>query len=124
VAVAPDEGSALELARWWVSFYLTSMGPFYAGTLRAQGFGDAVDAFLAPESGDRGAAQRLVDELVLWGTPDAAREGLARWYAAGADLPGIVLPPGRDLDELEQVLETFSPVRLPAPRVGAATPAG
>lgn len=113
VAVSDDEDAARELARWWVTFYLTSMGPLYVGTLRAQGFAAEVDAILAagPAEPLDPAAQRLLDELVVWGRPDDAREALDRWYAAGAELPAIVLPPGRDLAELEYALEVFSPAR-------------
>jgi alkanesulfonate monooxygenase SsuD/methylene tetrahydromethanopterin reductase-like flavin-dependent oxidoreductase (luciferase family) len=112
VAVAPVRDSARQLASWWVTFYLTSMGPLYARALRAHGFGEAVDAVLAAAaSGGGGTDDTLLDELVLWGEPAAARERLARWYAAGAEFPAIVLPPGRDADELEFALETFSPQR-------------
>jgi alkanesulfonate monooxygenase SsuD/methylene tetrahydromethanopterin reductase-like flavin-dependent oxidoreductase (luciferase family) len=125
VAVAADEKSALELARWWVTFYLSSMGTLYSRTLRTQGFGEAVDAVLDPAAdgrpGPTEAAQRLVDELVVWGTPEAGRQALDRWYAAGAERPAIVLPPGRDLDELDYVLEAFSPSRVIA-ETSAATP--
>jgi alkanesulfonate monooxygenase SsuD/methylene tetrahydromethanopterin reductase-like flavin-dependent oxidoreductase (luciferase family) len=106
-AVAPDQASARGLASWWVTFYLTSMGPLYAQALRAQGFGAAVDGVVA----DGGAApdESLLDELVLWGEPAAARERLAGWYAAGAESPVVVLPPGRELDELLFALEVFGP---------------
>ena len=102
-AVSPD------VAAWWVAFYLTSMGPLYATTLREQGFGAAVDAVVAANG--RGvpptvppAAQVLVDELLL-----TEREGLDRWRAAGADMPVLVLPPGRPVEELEAILRTFAP---------------
>lgn len=98
-----------EVAAWWVAFYLTSMGPLYAATLRERGFGDAVDAVVAANG--RGAAPTvpptarvLVDELVL---TDAA--GLDRWRAAGAELPVVVLPPGRPVAELEEILRAFAP---------------
>ncbi len=98
-----------EVAAWWVVFYLTSMGPLYAATLREQGFGAAVDAVVAANG--RGvpptippAAQVLIDELLL--TDDG---GLERWFAAGADVPVLVLPPGRPLDELEHTLRAFAP---------------
>ena len=109
--VMPGIPSALspDVAAWWVAFYLTSMGPLYATTLREQGFGAAVDTVVAANG--RGvpptvppAAQVLVDELLLTG-----REGLDRWRAAGADMPIAVLPPGRPVDELEAVLRTFRP---------------
>jgi hypothetical protein len=70
--------------------------------------GEAVDAVLAANG--RGvpptvppAAQVLVDELLVTGPGE-----LERWYAAGVDAPGLVLPPGRPLDELEQTLRTFA----------------
>jgi alkanesulfonate monooxygenase SsuD/methylene tetrahydromethanopterin reductase-like flavin-dependent oxidoreductase (luciferase family) len=106
-AVAPDEASARQLAWWWVTFYLTSMGPLYAQTLRAHGFGEAVDAVLA--HGGAAPDESLLDELVVWGDPAAARERLTGWYEAGAESPVVVLPPGRELEELLFALETFSP---------------
>ena len=44
--VAPLIPTALspDVAAWWVTFYLTNMGPLYATTLREQGFGAAVKA--------------------------------------------------------------------------------
>ena len=95
--VAPGIPAALspEVAAWWVAFYLTSMGPLYATSLREQGFGAAVDAVVAANG--RGvpptvppAAQVLVDELLLTGAGE-----LERWRAAGADLPALALPPGQ-----------------------------
>jgi len=108
--VTPGLPTALspEVAAWWVAFYLTSMGPLYATSLREQGLGEAVDAVLAVNG--RGvppnvppAAQVLVDELLVTGPGE-----LERWYAAGVDAPGLVLPPGRPLDELEQTLRAFA----------------
>jgi alkanesulfonate monooxygenase SsuD/methylene tetrahydromethanopterin reductase-like flavin-dependent oxidoreductase (luciferase family) len=109
--VAPGLPTALspEVAAWWVAFYLTSMGPLYAATLREQGFGPAVDAVLAANG--RGvpptvpaAARVLVDELLL-----TQPEDVDRWRAAGADVPVLVLPPGRPEGELAETLEAFRP---------------
>jgi alkanesulfonate monooxygenase SsuD/methylene tetrahydromethanopterin reductase-like flavin-dependent oxidoreductase (luciferase family) len=113
VAVCPDPAAARELAAWWVSFYLTTMGPLYARTLRNAGFPEAVDAVLA--AGNAAAhslpasARVLLDELIVWGDADSARAALDGWYDAGAELPAIVLPPGRDLDELDSMLVALSP---------------
>ena len=93
-----------------MAFYLTSMGPLYATSLREQGFGAAVDAVVA-------ANGRGVPPTVPAAAPGAAstsccspsREDLDRWRAAGADLPALVLPPGRPLDELESTLAAFRP---------------
>jgi alkanesulfonate monooxygenase SsuD/methylene tetrahydromethanopterin reductase-like flavin-dependent oxidoreductase (luciferase family) len=113
-AVLPDPDAAREVTAWWLAFYLTSMGPLYAATLRNRGFGEAVDAVIA--ANPRGAphtlpaaAQVLADELLISGGPDAARVGLDRWYAAGAEMPVIVLPPNRSVEELEHTLRTFRP---------------
>ncbi|PRY51776.1 alkanesulfonate monooxygenase SsuD/methylene tetrahydromethanopterin reductase-like flavin-dependent oxidoreductase (luciferase family) [Geodermatophilus tzadiensis] len=114
VALSPDPAVARQLAWWWVSFYLTSMGPLYAQTLRAHGLGEAVDAVLdaGAATADAGLPERavpLLDELTVWGDATAARQLLDRWYAAGADMPVVVLPPGRALDELDHVLEALRP---------------
>ena len=39
VAISSDPARARATAVWWVAFYLTSMGPLYARTLRRLGFG-------------------------------------------------------------------------------------
>jgi alkanesulfonate monooxygenase SsuD/methylene tetrahydromethanopterin reductase-like flavin-dependent oxidoreductase (luciferase family) len=115
MAVAPDHAAARAVASWWVVFYLTSMGPLYRDTLRRLGFGAAVDDVLAANT-DRGSAEVpasadvLLDELTICGDAAAARAGLQRWYAAGADMPVIVLPPNRATDELDYVLEAMRPV--------------
>jgi alkanesulfonate monooxygenase SsuD/methylene tetrahydromethanopterin reductase-like flavin-dependent oxidoreductase (luciferase family) len=114
VALSPDPATARQLAWWWVSFYLTSMGPLYARTLRAHGLGEAVDAVLdsraaAADDGPPEQVVPLLDELTVWGDGIAARQLLDRWYVAGADMPVIVLPPGRSLDELDHVLESLRP---------------
>jgi alkanesulfonate monooxygenase SsuD/methylene tetrahydromethanopterin reductase-like flavin-dependent oxidoreductase (luciferase family) len=113
VAVSCDAGRARELASWWVTFYLSSMGPLYARTLRNHGLGEAVDAVLATAGTDVPESARfLLDELTVWGDAAQAREAVDRWYAAGADMPIIVLPPGAPLDELDHTLESLNPLRV------------
>ena len=97
------------MAAWWVAFYLTSMGPLYATTLREQGFGAAVDAVVAANG--RGvpptvppAAQVLVDELLL---TDARRPRALVRRGRRAARRGA--PPGRPLEELEHTLRAFAP---------------
>jgi alkanesulfonate monooxygenase SsuD/methylene tetrahydromethanopterin reductase-like flavin-dependent oxidoreductase (luciferase family) len=111
VSVSPDQDRARAGAAWWVAFYLTTMGPLYAQTLRRHGFGDAVDAVLA--AGGSGevpsSAQVLIDELTLCGDAAHVRAGLDRWYDAGADMPGIVLMPNAPVEDLERTLEAFRP---------------
>ena len=111
-AVSSDRAKALEIASWWVAFYLTSMGPLYRETLRRLGHGVAVEQVLAanPTRGTFGvpeSARVLLDELTLWGDAEHAVQGLARWYAAGAQMPTVVLPPGRSVEELDYILEAM-----------------
>jgi alkanesulfonate monooxygenase SsuD/methylene tetrahydromethanopterin reductase-like flavin-dependent oxidoreductase (luciferase family) len=115
VAVSDDPATARAVASWWVTFYLTRMGPLYARALRNAGFSEAVDAVLAAAA--EGAAdvpatgRVLLDELTVRGDAVSARAALDRWYGAGADLPVLVLPPGRDVDELDDVLVALRPNR-------------
>ncbi|MGD9526754.1 LLM class flavin-dependent oxidoreductase [Pseudonocardia sp.] len=113
VAVAPTRDQARELASWWVSFYLTRMGPLYRRTLERAGYADAVAEVVnaAAEHGPTvpASAEVLLDELVVWGEPDAARARLDRWRAAGAEQLALVLPPQRPVEELDAMLEAMRP---------------
>lgn len=114
-AVSADAAQAREIASWWVAFYLTSMGPLYRRTMRRLGFAAALDAVLAanPTRGTAevpAEAQVLLDELVVYGDAPAAAAALDRWYAAGVDMPVLGLPPGRPVDELDQMLQQLAPV--------------
>lgn len=111
-AVSTDPATALEMACWWVSFYLVSMGPLYRKTLRGLGHGDAVDEVLAANPTPRSfnvpeSARVLLDELALWGDAEQARGALDRWRAAGAEMPTLTLPPGRSVEELDYILESM-----------------
>lgn len=115
-AVSDDPARSLELASWWVAFYLGSMGPLYRSTLRRLGHAEAVDEVLAANPTGRTydvpeSARGLLDELTLWGDADRARATLDRWYAAGAELPTVTLPPGRPVEELDHMLEALRPER-------------
>jgi alkanesulfonate monooxygenase SsuD/methylene tetrahydromethanopterin reductase-like flavin-dependent oxidoreductase (luciferase family) len=113
--VADDPGKAREGAAWFVAFYLTTMGPLYRESLVRQGFGPAVEAVLAanapkftgavPAKGDV-----LLDQLAVFGTPAEARERMALWHAAGADLPLVFLRPHLAPDEIAFTLEAFRPM--------------
>lgn len=127
VAISPDPTHAFAVASWWVTFYLASMGTLYGRMLRDHGLGDAVDAVLLanPTSGTTTvpeSAQVLLDELTVRGDASTAGAGLDRWYDAGAQMPVIVLPPGRSLDELDHALSVLSPEARPRglDRVGTA----
>jgi alkanesulfonate monooxygenase SsuD/methylene tetrahydromethanopterin reductase-like flavin-dependent oxidoreductase (luciferase family) len=110
-AVSPDPALARSLASWWVEFYLTNMGPLYATRLRQLGFGAAVDEVVVAKGHP---PEILLDELTLWGDPAAARAGLQRCYAAGADMPVVVLPPNRSIEELDDILDAVAPANAPS----------
>ncbi len=113
-AVSSDPATARAVAAWWISFYLLSMGPLYRDTLTRMGHADAVDAVVAANPTARThelppAAEGLVDELTVGGSPAQARSVLDQWYAAGAEMPCLVLPPGREIAELDEMLEALRP---------------
>jgi alkanesulfonate monooxygenase SsuD/methylene tetrahydromethanopterin reductase-like flavin-dependent oxidoreductase (luciferase family) len=113
-AVSDDPSRALEVASWWVAFYLVSMGPLYRKTLHRLGHGQAVEEVLSANPTPRTfevpeSARGLLDELTLWGDAEHARAALDRWYDAGAQLPCLTLPPGRPVDELDHMLESLRP---------------
>ena len=113
-AVSADSAGALEVASWWVVFYLVSMGPLYRETLRRLGHGAAVDAVLAANLTQRTfdvpeSARVLLDELTLWGDVHHARSALDRWYTEGAEMPALTLPPHREVEELDFMLDSLRP---------------
>ena len=109
VAVSRDLERAESIADWWVTFYLTRMGPLYGQSLNRFGYGSEVEAVAAtPTSPPSQIAPRLIHDLTLCGVPEQAPALLDDWYAAGADAPCLVLPPGRDAAELEAILVAFA----------------
>jgi alkanesulfonate monooxygenase SsuD/methylene tetrahydromethanopterin reductase-like flavin-dependent oxidoreductase (luciferase family) len=112
-AVSSDAEKALEMASWWVSFYLVSMGPLYRQTLARLGFAREVEQVLEANATPRSfavpeTARVLFDELTLWGDTENATKSLDRWYDAGAQMPAVTLPPGRPVEELDHILEAMS----------------
>lgn len=119
-AVSTDPARALEVASWWVSFYLVSMGPLYRRTLLRLGHGHAVEEVLAANPTGRTfdvppSARVLLDELTLWGDGEQARAALERWYDAGAQMPTLTLPPGRPVEDLDHILEPCTTDLRPGP---------
>jgi alkanesulfonate monooxygenase SsuD/methylene tetrahydromethanopterin reductase-like flavin-dependent oxidoreductase (luciferase family) len=112
--VARDEVEARAGAAWFLSFYVVSMGTLYRASLMRQGFGKEVEAVLAANTPKfTGAvppdAEALLEELIVFGTPPQARARLARWHAAGAALPVLLLPPNLAAEELEFTLDALRP---------------
>jgi alkanesulfonate monooxygenase SsuD/methylene tetrahydromethanopterin reductase-like flavin-dependent oxidoreductase (luciferase family) len=114
VALGPDEASARRLAAWWLSTYLTRMGPLYPSMLGERfGMSAAVEAMVETADGEAppelpAAAEELARDVTLFGTYDEAGDVIAEWVAAGADDVNLVLPPGRPEEELEECLSYAS----------------
>jgi alkanesulfonate monooxygenase SsuD/methylene tetrahydromethanopterin reductase-like flavin-dependent oxidoreductase (luciferase family) len=112
--VSSDPAKAREGAAWFVAFYLVNMGTLYRQSLVRQGFGKEVEAVLAANAPKfTGAvppdADVLLEELIVFGTPDQARARLARWHAAGAEMPVLLLRPQLSPEELEFTLDALRP---------------
>ena len=112
--VASDGAKAREGAAWFVAFYLVNMGTIYRQSLVRQGFAKEVEAVLAANAPKfTGAvppdAEALLEELIVFGTPAEARARLARWHAAGAEMPVLLLRPQMSADELELTLDALRP---------------
>jgi len=115
VVVAEDAAKAREGAAWFVSFYLTTMGTIYRDSLTRQGYGKEVEAVLAANAPKfAGAvpadAEELLEQLIVYGTPADVRRRLARWHAAGASMPVLLLRPSLTPAEVALTLEAFRPM--------------
>jgi len=113
--VSDDPAEARAGAAWFVAFYLTTMGPLYRRSLARQGFSREIDVVLGANSPRFTAtvppeADVLLEELTVFGTPAQARERLALWHAAGADMPLVFIRPNLAPGEIERTLTAFSPM--------------
>jgi alkanesulfonate monooxygenase SsuD/methylene tetrahydromethanopterin reductase-like flavin-dependent oxidoreductase (luciferase family) len=111
VALGPDEESARRLAAWWLSTYVTRMGPLYPRMLGERfGMAAGVNALVEAAQASRepelpAVAEELARDVTLMGTYEEAGEAIAGWFAAGADSVELVLPPGRPEEELAEILK-------------------
>jgi alkanesulfonate monooxygenase SsuD/methylene tetrahydromethanopterin reductase-like flavin-dependent oxidoreductase (luciferase family) len=113
--VSDDPAEARAGAAWFVSFYLTTMGPLYRRSLARQGFGREIDAVIGANSPRftaevPAAADRLLEELTAFGGPVEVRERLAQWHTAGADMPLVFLRPNLTAEQIEHTLGAFGPM--------------
>ena len=114
VALGSDEARARQLAAWWLSTYLTRMGPLYPRMLGERfGMSASVNAMLDAADGNSSpdlpaAAEELAQDVTLFGTYDEAGDKIAAWFAAGADNLNLVLPPGHPEEELMEFLDVAS----------------
>ena len=113
--VAADPAKAREGAAWFVAFYLTTMGTIYRDSLIRQGFDKEVRSVLAANSPKPLGivppdAEALLEQLIVYGTPEEARRRLARWHDAGAATAGLLLRPALTAEEVAFTLDAFAPM--------------
>ena len=102
-------------AAWFVAFYLVNMGTLYRHSLLRRGFVKEVEAVLAANTPRFTGtvppdAEALLEQLIVFGTPPEARRRLARWHAAGAVMPVLLLPPNLTPEAITLTLEAFRPM--------------
>lgn len=104
-----DPRRAREAAEQIAAWYLTGMGPLYADHVSAGGFGAEVaavrDANVRPRLGSLvwpAAADPLLDQLTVCGTPEEVSAGLREWDEV-ADVVAVCIGPG----PAEQVMATI-----------------
>jgi alkanesulfonate monooxygenase SsuD/methylene tetrahydromethanopterin reductase-like flavin-dependent oxidoreductase (luciferase family) len=113
--VSNDAAKAREGAAWFVSFYVTTMGTIYRDSLIRQGFEREVKSVLAANTGKTAGvvpadAEELLEQLIVYGTPEEARRRLARWHADGAASVALLLRPALPAEEIELTLDAFAPM--------------
>jgi alkanesulfonate monooxygenase SsuD/methylene tetrahydromethanopterin reductase-like flavin-dependent oxidoreductase (luciferase family) len=97
VAPSTDRDTVLAMGRYAIAAYLNV--PVYAAFHEWLGRGELLaDMWRLWEAGDRQAAlaaipEQVVDDLIVSGSPEACREHLARYVAAGVTTPVIALLP-------------------------------
>ncbi|RJQ79392.1 LLM class F420-dependent oxidoreductase [Pseudonocardiaceae bacterium YIM PH 21723] len=91
VVLSTDPAEARAVARGYTTFYLALKN--YTSNLLRLGFTEADFA--------DGGSDRLVDELVYWGSPEQIAEKLRRHHDAGADHVAIQFIPSDRADVLE-----------------------
>jgi probable F420-dependent oxidoreductase len=105
-----DAGMARAVGKRAIASYLTV--PVYAAFHEWLGRGDELkDLWRLWKEGDRKAASEsipdhVVDELLVWGTPEACKEHIARYMANGVTTPAPALFVGPD--QLQPVLRALA----------------
>ncbi|HEY8546428.1 MAG TPA: LLM class F420-dependent oxidoreductase [Acidimicrobiales bacterium] len=97
VAPVDDADTVRSMARFAIAAYLNV--PVYAAFHEWLGRGEALaEMWRLWKEGDRKAAldaipDQVVDDLIVWGTPDACREHIQRYVDNGVTTPALALLP-------------------------------
>ena len=97
VAPTTDRDTVIGMGRYAIAAYLSV--PVYAAFHEWMGRGEQLaDMWRLWKEGDRKAAlaaipESLVDELIVWGSPEECREHIDRYVANGVTTPALALLP-------------------------------
>lgn len=109
LALAADRDGASRIAARWLLTYATRMGPIYPKALRAHGYHRELDALLQANTDPHNArlpkaAERLAQDVLLYGVYDEAPE-LCRAWLEHADQLALVAPFGVAAAQITDAVE-------------------
>ena len=111
-----DRERARELVRGHAAFYIGGMGTYYRDSMARQGYEDTAhevyDKWQAGEKREATAAidDELLDTLGAGGTPEEARELVAKWEDHDAvDAVSVSFPRGAEVEEILNTVEALAP---------------
>ena len=117
-AVSEDGDRARSLVRSHLAFYVGAMGTFYREALSRQGYAETAEEVATTwGNGDREAAvaaigDDLLNDLGAVGTPERAREELAKFEAVDSvDRVAVSFPRGAERAEIEATIDALAPDR-------------
>jgi len=113
--VSPDAESARARVAANVAWYVTAMGDVYANSLRRDGFESEVEATIAanPKPSPQSAvipdsAERLLQQLTVYGPPDRIRTDLEAWDSE-VDVTMLSIIPNSPWEDIEAVIRAGAP---------------
>ena len=111
-----DTERAKRLVKQHAAFYVGGMGTYYRDNLARQGHEEVAHAVYDDwQNGDREAAMAafpddLLEQLAVWGTPEAARDHFERFTdIEGVEAVSVSFPRGADLTEIESTMRALGP---------------
>ena len=112
IALAPDHDAAARIAARWLITYATRMGPVYPKMLRRHGYHRELDAVLDANPDPNhvrlpAAAERLAQDVLLYGTYDEAPQ-LCQAWRSHSDALALVLPFGGPAEQITDTIEAIS----------------
>jgi alkanesulfonate monooxygenase SsuD/methylene tetrahydromethanopterin reductase-like flavin-dependent oxidoreductase (luciferase family) len=112
LALAPDRDGAARVAARWLLTYATRMGPLYPRVLRGHGYHHELDAILDANPDPHharlpAAAERLAQDVLLYGTYDEAPQLCQAWLEH-ADALSLVAPFGVPGEQIADTIEAIS----------------